>query len=203
MTEDEMKAEIARLTKSVEALTGKQEELLTEAKAAKAKARDAEAAKAEAEEAARAKAEEAAAKSGDVDALRKQLEAKHAKEIEKLTGERDGATGQLQKLLIDNGIADALTKANVAPQYARAAGLQFRDGLQIDMRDGAAFVGDKALSDAVSEWVQADGAAFVASSGASGSGASGSGHRAAPGAAPSLGGNREQRIAELKTRMAQ
>lgn len=180
MTEEEMKAKIEELTQAVEGLTSKRDELLAEKKAEQVKRREAEQAAEQAAEDARAKAEEAAAKAGDVDALRKQLEAKHAKEIERLTGERDGAQGQLQKILIDNGISDALTTAKVAPEFMRGAALQFRDGLEIEMRDGGAFVGDKSLADAVSEWVQADGAAYIAASGANGSGSRGTGQKAAP-----------------------
>lgn len=180
MTEEEMKAEIEKLTKSVEALEKKNTELLDEKKSEAQKRKDAEAAAAEAAEAKEAAAREAAEKAGDVETLKKQLEAKHAKDMEKLQSEAESYKGQLQKVLIDNGITEALTKSKVAPEFMRGAALQFRDGLEIEMKDGAAFVGDKPLSDAVSEWVQADGAAYIAASGASGSAASGGSQKAAP-----------------------
>ena len=180
MTEEEMKAEIEKLTKSVEALTKKNTELLDEKKSEATRRKEAEAAAAEAAEAKEAAAAEAAEKAGDVETLKKQLEAKHAKELDALTKRAEGAEGQLSKVLIDNGIADALTKSKVAPEFMRGAALQFRDGLEIEMKDGAAFVGDKPLSEAVSEWVQADGAAYIAASGASGSAASGGTQKAAP-----------------------
>lgn len=176
MTEEEMKAQIEKLTASVQKLQDKNEELLTEAKTAKAKARDAEQAKEEAAEEARKKAEEAAAASGDIDALRKQLEAKHAKEIEKLTGERDGFKGQLNKLVIDGGIDAALDAAGMAPGYKRMLRRDFAAEHEIEIRDGQAFVGGDPLSDVVKKWTETDEVSGLkAASQASGSGAPGGG----------------------------
>src|SRR5690625_1118217 len=106
----------AELEKRLDALARKNEELLSEVKAEREKRREAETARQEAEEAARAKEEEAATKAGDIDALKQQFEARHARELEKLTQRAQEAESQLHKLVIDGGIRDALAKAEIAPQ---------------------------------------------------------------------------------------
>ena len=164
------------LEKRLEALEAKNAELLGELKAERNKRRDADAAKAEAEEAARVKAEEAAAKAGDVDALRKQLEAGFAKERDKLTKERDEANGQLHKLVIEGGIDSALDAAGMAPAYKRMLRRDFAAEHQIEIRDGQAFAGGEPLADAVKKWAETDSVAGLkAASLAAGSGAPGGG----------------------------
>ena len=164
------------LEKRLEALEAKNAELLGEVKAERQKRRDAEAARAEADEAARAKAEEAAAASGDVDALRKQLEAKHSKELEKLTKERDDAHGQLHKLVIEGGIDAALDAAGMAPAYKRMLRRDFAAEHQIEIRDGQAFAGGEPLAEAVKKWTATDEVAGLKAAGqGSGSGAPGGG----------------------------
>lgn len=99
------------LEKRLEALESKNAELLSEVKAERRKRRDAEQAREEAAEEARAKAEEAAGKSGDVNALRQQLESKHAKALETERKAREAAEAQLNKLVIDGSIDAALDAA--------------------------------------------------------------------------------------------
>lgn len=72
-----LKAQVAELTKGIEALKSKNDELLTETKAAKAARR-------EAEDRAKAEAEELAKKSGNFDAYKKSVDEKSAKEIAQL-----------------------------------------------------------------------------------------------------------------------
>lgn len=164
------------LEKRLEALEAKNAELLGELKAERNKRRDADAAKAEAEEAARIKAEEAATASGDVDALRKQLEAGFAKERDKLTKERDDANGQLHKLVIEGGIDTALDAAGMAPAYKRMLRRDFAAEHQIEIRDGQAFAGGEPLAVAVKKWAETDNVAGLkAASQAAGSGAPGGG----------------------------
>ena len=71
---DTLKAQLAEANKAIDALKAKADELLTETKEAKK-------AKREAEEKAKAEAEELARKSGDVAALEKSWQDKHAKEL--------------------------------------------------------------------------------------------------------------------------
>ena len=64
---------------------------------------------------------EKAEKEGDFAKLREQLEARHAKDIEKLTASLEAEKGVNHKLLVENGLSAALTKANVKPEYMDAA----------------------------------------------------------------------------------
>lgn len=179
MTQEEMQAEIAKLTKAQEAMAAKNEELLSEVKAERAKRREAEQAREEAAEEARAKAEEAAEKSGDVDALRKQLESKHAKDTEKLAKERDDALAQINKLVIDGGIDAALDAAGMAPAFKRMLRRDFAAENEITIRDGQAFVGDEPLKDAVTKWTETEAVSGLKAAGqGSGSGAPGGGKSA-------------------------
>lgn len=180
MAEDnDSPAKLAEMERRLEALARKNDELLSEVKAEREKRREAEAKAQEAEEAARAKAEEAAAKAGDVDSLRQQLEAKHAKALEAERKRAEVAETQLNRLVIDGGIRDALSKAEIAPQLAKGAALAFKDGRNIEIKDGAAFVDGVPLADAVNEWAGSeDGSAYKAAGRASGGGAPGGGDSA-------------------------
>lgn len=176
MTEEEMKAQIEKLTKAVEATSAKNDELLSEVKAERAKRREAEQAREEAAEEARAKAEEAAAKAGDIEALKKQWEAQKAREVEKLAKERDEAKGQLNKLVIEGGIDAALDAAGMAPAFKRMLRRDFAAEHQIEIKDGQAFVGDEALSEVVKKWTESEGVSALKAAGqANGSGAPGGG----------------------------
>ncbi|SEU03111.1 hypothetical protein [Paracoccus homiensis] len=176
MTEEEMQAQIDKLTKAQEAMAAKNDELLSEVKAERAKRREAEAAAEQAARDAEEKATEAAEKAGDVETLRKQLEAKHAKDIEKLTRERDDAAGQLNKLVIDGGIDSALDAAGMAPAFKKMLRLSFAADHQIEIKDGQAFVGGDALAEVVKKWTESDEISGLKAAGqANGSGAPGGG----------------------------
>lgn len=158
------------------ALEAKNAELLGELKAERNKRREADAKATEAEEAARAKAEEAAAASGDVDALRAQLEAKSAKAIEAERKAREAAEGQLHKLVIEGGIDRALDEAGMAPAYKRMLRRDFAAEHQIEIRDGQAYANGEPLADVVKTWTATENVAGLkAASQAAGSGAPGGG----------------------------
>ena len=172
----DLEKRMEELARSNEGLARKNEELLSEVKDERNKRRAAETEKEQAAEEARAKAEEAAAKSGDVDAVRQQLEAKHAKTLETERKRAEEAEGQLRKLVIDNGIRDAMAKAEVAPALSKGAALAFRDGRDIEIKDGSAFVDGVPLAEAVSTWAGTeDGSAYKAAGQSSGGGAPGGG----------------------------
>ena len=81
-----------------------------------------------------------------------------------------------QKLLIDNGLTEALVKAGVAPQFLQATKSMFAGQAQIiaegDTR--TAKLGDKAIADAIKEWAASDdGKHFIAAPGNSGGGSHG------------------------------
>jgi hypothetical protein len=169
MTLEELTAKVAELQESNESLATKNRELLGEVKAAKAKAKGAEIDPSEHE-----------ALKAQVEQLQSQLDktSKMTKvETEKLTkqlGEKDAA---LQRLLIDGGLSDALAKAGVAPQSMDAAKALLRQDVAIKSEgdDIRAVMGDKALSEAISEWASSEqGKHFVAAPKNSGGGAIGS-----------------------------
>jgi hypothetical protein len=91
-----------------------------------------------------------------------------------------------QKLLVDNGLAAALTEAGVTnPMMHKAAAALLRTGNKIDIAvDGenrVAKIGDKGLGDFVKAWAQGDeGKAFVAAPGNGGGGAHGNGKPGGP-----------------------
>ena len=111
-----------------------------------------------------------------MEALRKQLEAGFAKERDKLIRERDDATGQLQKLVIDGGIDAALDAAGMSPACKRMLRRDFAADHQIEIKDGQAFVGGDALADAVKKWTESEEISGLKAAGqGSGSGAPGGG----------------------------
>lgn len=101
---------------------------------------------------------------------------KDAKAIEALTGERDGERKAINGLVVDKGLTEALTAANVAPQFLPAARalLQGRVTIKQDGEARTAMVGDKSLGDFVKEWSQGDeGKHYVAAPANGGGGAPG------------------------------
>lgn len=101
------------------------------------------------------------------------------KEAEKATKALADAEGFTQRLLVDNGLTDALTKAGVSnPVHLKAAKALLSGQVQI-VADGdskVAKVGEKALADYIGEWAKGDeGKFFVAAPNNSGGGANGGG----------------------------
>lgn len=129
-----------------------------------------------------------------IDAL-EQEKAKVEKEAEKLRKSYDKDTKQLTEqleserssnhtMLVDNGLSAQLDKANIAPQYKRAAQRLLRDQVQVVDENGerkAIATVDKdgkqeslSLDEFVQQWAQSDeGKAFVKAPANSGGGASG------------------------------
>lgn len=172
---DENAEKLAELQKEVEALKAHNQEILGELKAERTKRREAEEEAGNAAEEARKAAEAAAEKAGDVDAVKASLEARHKAALERVEARAKEAEGQLHRLVIDGGIRDALAEAEIAPAFAKAAGLLFKSEREIEIKDGSAIVDGVPLADAVKEWALADGAPFKAAGHASGGGAPGGG----------------------------
>lgn len=117
------------------------------------------------------------------DALKQQLNeanktAKKATEAaEQARKALEGAEGFTQRLLVDNGLNDALTKAGVTnPVHLKAAKSMLAGQVQIavDGDNKVAKVGDKALAEYITEWAKGDeGKHFVAAPANSGGGAGG------------------------------
>lgn len=169
ITEEELKAKI---DEAVEAATGglakKNQELLTELKEArKGRAID----------------------PAELDRLQSKIDAlevdlgnanKSSKEQAKLLKQAQDAlaseSGFTQKLLLDNGLTDALVKAGVANQFLPAVKAMFGTQAKIIVDGDArkAVIGDKELSEFVSSWATSDeGKHYIAAPGNGGGGANG------------------------------
>jgi seryl-tRNA synthetase len=121
---------------------------------------------------------EKAEKEGDIAKLREQMEARHKKELEKLAASLEAEKGVNHKLLVENGLSAALTKAGVKPEYMDAAKalLQTQSKIELSDFDGqrAAVVDGKPLAEFVTGWAQGDtGKHFVAAPANSGGNAQG------------------------------
>jgi len=88
----------------------------------------------------------------------------------------DSEAGFTSKLLVDNGLNDALTKAGVKPEFLRAAKAMLKEQvtLKIDGENRSAVVGDKDLNAFATEWAASDeGKHYVMAPSNSGGGAHG------------------------------
>ena len=144
------------------------------------------------------------------DALKAQLSEstkaakKAAADAEAALKRAEAAEGSTTKLLVENGLNDALAKAGVTnPVHQKAAKAMLAAQVQIADDNGAkvAVMGDKPLADAITAWAATDeGKYFVAATPASGGGASG-GSRTGQGTQPgNLGGTRTERTAAIAAR---
>lgn len=81
-----------------------------------------------------------------------------AAQIEQMTNELSAKSSALENVLINNGITEALLKANVKPELLDGAKALLISQAKLINEDGEfkALLGDKPVSDAVSEWVQGD-----------------------------------------------
>lgn len=122
--------------------------------------------------------EDAAAKSGDVDKIRQQLEERHKRELDKLTGERDKLKGQLDSHVIGEGLTQALVKANVSAPLMDAAKALIKSNFkgEVGDNDGKPFAkfDGKAVDEFVTDWAQSDsGKHFVSANANNGGGSNG------------------------------
>ena len=187
--------DIEELKSAVEALSAKNRELLGELKVAKAKAKGGD-----------IDPSEHAALQSAVEELQAKLDkqskdaTKTIEQLNKSLTEKDGA---LQSYLIENGLSEALLKANVRPEMMGAVKAMFKAQTKL-ANDGAeykAILGDKPLFEAVSEWAASDeGKHFVAAPANSGGGASGGSGSGQPAPKGNLGGDRNQRVNAIKSR---
>jgi hypothetical protein len=117
-----------------------------------------------------------------IDALEADLSAaaKAKKDAEKVVKQAQDAlaseTGFTQKLLLDNGLTEALVKAGVATQFLPAvkAMLGTQAKVIVDGDARKAVIGDKELTEFVASWASTDeGKHYIAAPGNGGGGASG------------------------------
>lgn len=136
------------------------------------------------EDAQEAAERERAEAEGNVDQIREQVAKEYERKLEKKQKELDAANeraeselSQNRKLLIDNGLTDALTKANVAKDLIPAARARMKElGIELEDVEGQrqALIDGKPLSEYVSEWSQGDeGRHFVAAANNGGGGSNG------------------------------
>lgn len=114
-------------------------------------------------------------KSGDIEKLRTELEARHAKALEAETDKTTAMQKQLNTHVLGQGLTDALVKAKVAPQLMDAAKALIQSQYEgsIGDNDGKPFakVDGKAVNDFVTEWSQSDsGKHFISADNNSGGG---------------------------------
>lgn len=169
----------------VAGLKNKNSELLGDLKKQKKATEDLTARMEKLEEEKEAIENEKANKSGDIEKITKQLEAKHAKEVAKLTDqlkEKDAEVATKNKLLnthvIGEGLTAALVKAKVKPEFMAAAKAVIQAEIQAEVvdEDGkpVAKFGGKAVDEFVTGWAQTDaGKHFVAADSNSGGGSNG------------------------------
>lgn len=164
-TAEELQAEL-------DAVLTKRDELLREVKTLKAKAKGAE-----------IDPEEFAKLQSDNEELRAALDktSKASKsEVERLTKTLSEREAKLHEILVEGGITEALAKANVAPELMKAAKALLKGSAAV--KDGAAFMGDKPLVDAVAEWAASDeGKHFIRAPANTGGGSNGGGGNGAGG----------------------
>lgn len=122
--------------------------------------------------------EKTAGKTGDVDKIKQQLEAKHKKELDAVTGENGKLKGQLETHVIGEGLTAALTKAKIAPQLMEAAKALIKSTFkgEVGDNDGKPFAkfDGKTVDEFVTAWAQTEsGKHFVTADNNSGGGSNG------------------------------
>ena len=164
MNEEELKALVDELKSEKEALSNKNKELLSEVKKERSKSREIDADKFYAlqDELENVKSENSK--------LSGELKLK-AKDSEKLLAQLSEKEGALTKLVIDDGLNNALINAKVKPELLPAVKALLRG--QAQLVGDKAMVGDKPLADFMTEWASTEGKAYIEAPQNSGSGASG------------------------------
>lgn len=143
----DLEAKLAKAIESIEKLEAKNKELLTEKQKAKEAADAAEAERETAEE-------EKARANNDLKALEDRLNAKHSKELAKLTKENEGYKGQLNTLLIENTIQSSMAEHNVLPQFQKAVAAMIR--AEAKLENGEAMAAGMSLKDYIADFVGGD-----------------------------------------------
>ena len=101
-----------------------------------------------------------------------------ATEAEKAKKALEGESGFISRLIIDNGLTEAIIKSGVKPEMSKAvkALLAGQVTIKTDGDKREAVIGDKSLSDFVGEWAKSDeGKHFVAATNNQGGNAQGGG----------------------------
>lgn len=163
-TAEELQADLEKALESIKKLEAKNSELIDREKQAKTKAEEAEAAREEA-------ASEAAAKAGDVEAVKKQLEAKHKKELDAITRERDELSNSLKTIRVDNEINSTIASLGIKTEFVPAVEALLHR--RVEYTDGVATIEGKPITDWAKEWSTKEGAVYRPAPNNSGAGAMG------------------------------
>lgn len=187
MTLEELQQRVSDLEAEKDAVNAKNKELLGEVKKLKAQGKEVDVEKyfAMSDELEKTKAE-----------LEK-LQKTYKLETEKLSKALSEKDSSLQKYLIEDGLSSALAKIGVRPEFidASKALLRQRASIKEDNGELKAYLGDKALNDAITEWASGEGKHFVSPPSSYGGGAGGGGQGGAKfdGTIP-LDGSKQDRL---------
>lgn len=97
---------------------------------------------------------QAAEASKNWEETKKLLQEKHDKELGTLTDRLTNSETTVEKLLVDDGLSKALDNVKVNPTLKAGAAAMLRNGITVS--DGKAVVGEKSLSEHVTEWAKTD-----------------------------------------------
>jgi len=199
LTSDEVKQAIKdAVDEATASLAAKNKELLGELKQAR--------------KGSEIKPEQLEALESQIDTLKGELStaqsaAKEAsKKAELATKQLEAESGFTQKLLVDNGLSDVLVKAGVNnPAMLKAVKSMLSGQVQIvaEGDNRVAKVGDKALTDFVSEWAKSDeGKHFITAPNNSGGGSNG-GDGNPTKKVGNIDGTKEERLAAIEASLSQ
>ena len=166
MTLEEVTAKLSEAETSIEALAGKNKELLGELKTERKTNRTND-----------VDSDKYYKLKDEFDDLQESYKAlEHTtkgkdKDITKLTELNTGLNANLQSVLIDGGLSDNLAKIGVKPEFLEATRALLRG--QVSIVDNKAIAGDKPLNDFMTEWAGDAGKAFISAPQNSGSGGQG------------------------------
>lgn len=187
MTLEELQAKVSDLEAERDAVNAKNKELLGEVKKLKAQGKEVD-------------VEKYFAMSDELETTKAELEKlqkTYKLETEKLSKTLNDKDSSLQKYLIEDGLSSTLAKIGVRPEFIDASKALLRQKASIKEDNGElkAYLGDKPLNDAITEWASGDGKHFVSPPSAYGGGAGGGGQGGAKfdGTIP-LDGSKQDRL---------
>jgi len=165
-TVEDMEAELSELKDSVTALASKNKELLGELKTERKANRESDI---DSDKYYKLKDE-----FDDLKESSKKMEHElkgRDKEIVKLTESNTGLNTNLHNVIVDGGLTDSLAKVGVLPHFMDAAKALLKG--QVSIADNKAVVGDKPLTDFMTEWAGEAGKHYIGAADNSGGGAGG------------------------------
>ena len=122
------------------------------------------------------KATDAMADRGEFEKAMGLAKDQHAAELTKLLGRAETAEARTKTMVVDTAMHAALAKAKIAEPFRAAVAAMHKGNISVIEKDGkeVAVVGDKSITEFLTEWAGTDeGKFFAADGGAGGGGASG------------------------------